>query len=675
LIRLRAAALLALAVSLVIVASGCGNDNPPYNDTPVITSLFPPTAAAGGPGLTLYVAGNGFISTSVVYWNNSARTTTYNTTSTQLSISVTAQDIATPGTAQVVVVTPAPGGGPSTAVNFTITPAQNPVPTLTSISPASTPVGTLPAGNILTVNGTNFVSSSSVAFNGNLRPTNFVSATQLTVPLRASDVASNATITVTVSNPTPGGGVSGSAAFTVGTGSAVRLKASLGLPAGAQFPQVVSVSAAGGPANGASAAPAVSSDGRFVAFSSTATNLMAEGASGSVFVRDTCLGAANCSPQTIAVDLAPDGSPPNAPADSQVAISGDGRYVAFASNATNLVAGASASNAPQWSVYVRDLCVGADAPQGCVTQTQLVSVGVNGSVAVGASYSPSLSSDGRFVAFVSMASNLVAGLSTSDTEVYVRDTCAGSTGNAACVPQTYSASQSINNGSSAQMPADPVISADGRYVAFDASTGSLASAAIPSASRVYLADMCLGQNAPAACAPSTAQISISADGSPLLGVNRLPSISADARFIAFQSLSSSTSSAPDTFLRDTCLGVAEGCVPSTTLLIQDAAAPYVSSNGRFVSFVASASSVSGGATLGIGSLYVYDTCFGAIGTCTPQAYPITATGLGSASPLTVTASPSPLTSDGTILVFATPASIAGLPTSGLGDVLLTAPMY
>ena len=75
------------------------------------------------------VAGNGFISTSVVYWNNSARTTTYNTTSTQLSISVTAQDIATPGTAQVVVVTPVPGGGPSTAVNFTITPAQNPVPT------------------------------------------------------------------------------------------------------------------------------------------------------------------------------------------------------------------------------------------------------------------------------------------------------------------------------------------------------------------------------------------------------------------------------------------------------------------------------------------------------------------------------------------------------------------
>ena len=60
--------------------------------------------------------------------------------------------------------------------------------------------------------------------------------------------------------------------------------------------------------------------------------------------------------------------------------------------------------------------------------------------------------------------------------------------------------------------------------------------------RSILADMCLGQNAPAACAPSTAQISISADGSPLLGVNRLPSISADARFVAFESLSSSTSS-------------------------------------------------------------------------------------------------------------------------------------
>ena len=140
----------------------CGDDNPPYNDTPVITSLFPSTAAAGGPGFTLNVSGTGFISTSVVYWNNSARTTTYNTTSTQLSISVTAQDIATPGTAQVVVVKSVPGGGPSTAVNFTSRQLKTRCQPLTSISPSSTPVGMLPAGNILTVNGTNFVSNSSV---------------------------------------------------------------------------------------------------------------------------------------------------------------------------------------------------------------------------------------------------------------------------------------------------------------------------------------------------------------------------------------------------------------------------------------------------------------------------------------------------------------------------------
>ena len=655
-IRLRAAALASIAVLFLL--SGCGSNSQPYNDTPVITSIFPSSAVAGGPGITLNVAGTGFISTSVVYWNNSARTTTFNTTSTQLSIAVTAQDLAVPGTAQVVVVSPLPGGGPSTAVNFTITPAQNPVPTITSLSPSGTPVGVLPPGNILTVNGTNFISPSSVNFNGILRASTFVSATQLTVPMSASDVASNATINVTVSNPVPGGGVSGSAAFKVGTGGSVRLKASVA--AGEQLPQVVSVSTAGGPANGASAAPAVSSDGRFVAFYSTATNLVAQQASGSIFVRDTCLGEANCTPQTTAVDLAPDGSAPNGPADSHVAISGDGRFVAFASSATNLIPGLPPLNSSQPYVYMRDLCLGADAPAGCTPRTELVSLNYPIGLSVASGTSPSLSADGRFVAFISGA---IVERGFPGNGVYVRDMCTGATSTPSCGPYTYALPGS-NGGASPEMVAAPVISADGRYVAFEARNVPASASADQAAGQVFLTDTCLGPSASSACVPSTLPVSASADGSALLGVNQASSISADARFIAFES--SVPGAAPNVFLRDTCLGVATGCVPSTTLLMQNAAAPSLSSNGRYVSVVSNPSVAPSGAA-SVGALYLYDTCFTAVGACNPQAYPI---GLASgSSPLTVNVSPAPLASDGSSLIITTSASIAGLPLSGYGDVL------
>jgi Tol biopolymer transport system component len=669
LIRLRSAALASI-VGLLVLLSGCGSENPPYNDTPSITSLFPSSAVAGGPGFTLNVAGNGFISTSVVYWNNTARTTTYNTSSTQLSISVTAQDIASPGTAQVVVVTPAPGGGPSVAVNFTITSPQNPQPTITSLSPSSTPVGVLPSGGLLIVNGTNFVSSSSVAFNGNLRATTLVSSTQLRVMMTAADVAANATIGVSVSNPAPAGGVSGSLPFTVGTGAAVRLKASLA--AGAQFPQVVSASAGGGPANGASSGPAVSSDGRFVAFYSTSTDLVAQGASGSIFVRDTCLGAAGCMPQTTAVDLAPDGSAPSVAAENEVAISGDGRFVAFASSATNLVTSVSGPPPLPSNVYVRDLCVGTEAPSGCVAHTELVSIAANGDSAALASSSPSLSSDGRFVAFVSAASSLVAGFAVAGNAVYVRDTCAGQASTAACVPHTYSASADISNEPSPQRFSDPVISPDGRYVVLEVSNAATAGAANQTASQLLLVDTCLGVSDSTSCVTSTVPISISADRSPLRGLNQGPSISGDARFIAFQS--SDSGATPNVFLRDTCLGIVAGCVPSTTLLIENAAAPHLSSNGRYVSFVANPSGTTdGAAAVTSGSLYVYDTCAGAAETCTPASYPITASSpVSGSSPLTVNASPVPLTSDGSFLFFSTSAGAAGLPLSLQGDVLLTA---
>ncbi|MEP7342740.1 MAG: IPT/TIG domain-containing protein [Acidobacteriota bacterium] len=182
------------------------------NPTPAITSLNPTSALVGGAAFTLTVNGSGFVNGSTVRWNGSARTTIF-VSANQLTAQIPGSDIATTGTASITVVNSAPGGGTSNSVNFTISQAQNPVPTVTSISPLVAIAGG--AAFTLTVNGTNFINGSSVQWNGSLRTTSFVSATQLTATIPGTDIATAGTANVTVSNPAPGGGVSASILFTI----------------------------------------------------------------------------------------------------------------------------------------------------------------------------------------------------------------------------------------------------------------------------------------------------------------------------------------------------------------------------------------------------------------------------------------------------------------------------
>ena len=181
------------------------------NPVPAITSLTPATATAGTAAFNLTVTGTGFINGSVVKWNGSNRTTTFGS-ATQLTAAITAADIVTAGTAPVTVFNPTPGGGTSGPLNFTIT-AANPVPAITSLTPATATAGT--AAFSLKVNGTGFVSGSVVKWNGSNRTTTFGSATQLTAAITAADIAAAGTAPVTVFNPTPGGGTSGNSAFTI----------------------------------------------------------------------------------------------------------------------------------------------------------------------------------------------------------------------------------------------------------------------------------------------------------------------------------------------------------------------------------------------------------------------------------------------------------------------------
>src|SRR5207247_1059844 len=179
------------------------------NPVPTLSSIAPSNALAGGAPFTLTTTGTNFAITSVVRWNGTSRTTTY-VSSTQLQAQITAADIATAGTASVTVFSPTPGGGPSGASTFTI---NNPVPTLSSISPPSALAGS--AAFTLTATGTNFIASSVVRCNGSDRSTTFVSGTQLQVQILASDIATPGTAPVTVFNPTPGGGASSAQTFTI----------------------------------------------------------------------------------------------------------------------------------------------------------------------------------------------------------------------------------------------------------------------------------------------------------------------------------------------------------------------------------------------------------------------------------------------------------------------------
>jgi hypothetical protein len=180
------------------------------NPQPSLTSLSPASAVVGAAAQTLTINGTNFVSSSTVTYNGVAHTPTL-VSSTQLTISLSTTDQATAGTYAVVVTNPGPGGGASNSVSFTV---SNLVPTITSLSPTSATVGA--AAQTLTINGTNFVSSSTVTYNGVAHTPTLVSSTQLTISLSAADQATAGSYAVVVTNPAPGGGASSPLTFAVG---------------------------------------------------------------------------------------------------------------------------------------------------------------------------------------------------------------------------------------------------------------------------------------------------------------------------------------------------------------------------------------------------------------------------------------------------------------------------
>ena len=181
------------------------------NPVPSITGLVPDQVPAGAPAFTLTVNGTGFVSASVVRLNGVDRTTTF-VSSTQLTADILAPDVATVGIATVTVFNPAPGGGTSNARTFIIN-FRNPLPTTRILSPS----GAVAGGGAFTLimTGANFVFNSVVQWDGSARTTTFVNKMQLLASISAADIAVMGTANVTVSSPTPGGGISNPLTFTV----------------------------------------------------------------------------------------------------------------------------------------------------------------------------------------------------------------------------------------------------------------------------------------------------------------------------------------------------------------------------------------------------------------------------------------------------------------------------
>lgn len=227
----------------------------------------------------------------------------------------------------------------------------------------------------------------------------------------------------------------------------------------------VSVSSAGVEGLGDSGEPAISADGRWVAFSSWAANLVPGDTRGfkDVFLHDLETG------QTTRVSLNSAGEESNGSSKSP-ALSADGRHVAFASDATNLV---MTDTNRCWDVFVHDRVT---------RQTMRVNISSAGGQADQDSGWPALSADGRYVAFVSRANNLVTPDSNGGRDVFLRDTVAGRTLCISVVP-------SGDTGNAFCSDQRPAISSGGRWVVFESWASDLVAYDANWVSDIFLRDL------------------------------------------------------------------------------------------------------------------------------------------------------------------------------------------
>jgi Tol biopolymer transport system component len=318
---------------------------------------------------------------------------------------------------------------------------------------------------------------------------------------------------------------------------------------------------------GASSDPSMSADGRFVAFVSQSTNLVAGVSGQQVYLRDRQTG------QTTLISKSSSGATSNGGVNSSPAISSDGRYVAFVSVATNLgVAGGNQQ------IYLHDRVTGI---------TSLISKDNNAVPGDGTSATPAINADGRYIAFASASTNL--GTAGGNQQIYIHDRFTGANGTTSLVSKDSGATAGNGNSSA------PSVSGDGRYVAFVSLATNIVTGF--SGQQVYIHDRNTGANG------TNSLISRDNSGLPNAGNQNssAPSISSDGRYVAFTSSATNLMAGvsgqqiylhdrngPTTSLvsRDNTGSLVEGNGPSDTASING--------NGGFVAFTSQASNLLAG---------------------------------------------------------------------------------
>jgi len=266
--------------------------------------------------------------------------------------------------------------------------------------------------------------------------------------------------------------------------------------------------------------PAISADGRFVAFESNSTNLVADDTNNisDIFLHDRLNGT------TTRISVGSTGQEGDRPSLNP-SISADGRFVAFESNLTNLVAGDTNNNS---DIFVHDI------QTNTTTGISVDSTGNQGNIG---SFNPSISADGSFVAFDSLADNLVAADTNSTRDIFVHEIPTNTT-------TRVSVNSSQNQGNFGSISA--VISADGRFIAFESNASNLVAADTNGTSDIFVHDR---------LSNITSMASINSTGDRANRSSFKPSISADGRLVAFDSLADNLAAADtngtnDIFVRD-----------------------------------------------------------------------------------------------------------------------------
>jgi LPXTG-site transpeptidase (sortase) family protein len=345
----------------------------------------------------------------------------------------------------------------------------------------------------------------------------------------------------------------------------------------------VSVASDGTEANGLSTGRTISADGRYVAFSSAASNLVSGDTNGfrDIFVHDRQTGA------TTRVSVASDGTQGNNSSHIP-SISADGLYVAFESDASNLVSGDTNGTR---DIFVHDRQTGV---------TTRVSVASSGTQANGGSYNAAISADGRYVAFESVASNLVSGDTNGARDVFVHDRQTGTT-----TRVSVASSGTQGNGNSHS----PAISADGRYVAFHSFSNNLVSGDTNGAIDIFVRDRQTG---------ATTRVSVASGGTQGNSNSEYSSFSADGRYVAFESnatnlVSGDTNGIRDIFVHDRQTGVTTrvSVASGGTQANNNSNTSSISSDGRYVAFHSYASNLVSGDTNGAIDVFVHDRQTGA----------------------------------------------------------------